>query len=122
MEKSFRQKTAPASVLLLLVWPRDGGLDRSDSTLGRLWLDMVGAKVDAVDVVTSCDSRSSRLVGGVLVLSTPVNVRLLLLRELAHEEAVSSVVKLLRRWSTTDLLEISNWSCSLVEAALMVYI
>lgn len=121
MEKSFRQKTAPVSVLLL-VWPRDGGLDRSDSMLGRWWLDMVGATVDAVNLATSCDSRSSRLVGGVLMLSPPVNVRLLLLRELAHEEAVSSVVKLLRRWSTTDLLEISNWSCSLVEGALMVYI
>lgn len=53
--------------------------------------------MDAVDVAISCESRSSKLVGGVLWLSTAVNVRLLLLRELAHEDAVSSVVKLLRR-------------------------
>lgn len=65
--------------MLLLAWPRDGGLERSDSMLGRWWLDTVGATVDAVDVAISCDSRPSRLVAGVLVLSTPINVRLLLL-------------------------------------------
>lgn len=82
----------------------------------------MGATVDAVDVAISCDSRPSTLVGGVLVLSTPVSVRLLLLCELAHDEAVRAVVKLLRRWSTTDVLEISNLSCSFVAAAVVVYI
>jgi hypothetical protein len=42
--------------------------------LGRWWLDTVGATVDAADVAISCDSRSSKLVAGVLVLSTAVNV------------------------------------------------
>lgn len=123
MEKSSRQKTAPVAATFVAVsWSWAGGLEERDSMLGRWWLDTVGATVDAFDVAISCESRPSKLVAGVPVLSTAVNVRLLLLCELAYEGAVKAVAKLLRRWSTMDAHETSRRSCSLEAMGVVVYI
>ena len=121
VEKSSRQKTAPvAAAFAAVTWSWAGGLEERDSMLGRCWLDNVGATVDAFDVAISSESRQSKLVAGVLVVSTAVNVRLLLLCELAYEGAAKDVAKLLRRWSTMD--ETSSRSGSLEAMGVVVYI